>query len=236
MENNTGKIIGGFVIIVLLVVGGVLSVSLLGKSVGDIFNTSQEEGELESDYDEGETVKNIETAQKIEGQKINNINDKEIELDNGVKFNVEDSSKITCKVGDTISSYDEDKKGLVCEGENPDTKQVETRYIYVDQPTNTGNNLLTNLILFDYFTSRNYLRNNGYTYNRTTNVYQSPSGSEYTVNRQQPSNNNTTKTVIQRTKAPSTTTGGKTNTPSVKATAPSGHGGGIGGGSGSGGS
>jgi hypothetical protein len=181
---------------------------------------------------EDSTLSDIEKTSKIDNQKITAVNGNEITLENNSKFTVEKSD---CQVGDVIQGYDDEKKSLICVG-TVDNQPV-TRYVYIPQD---NSNLLTNLILADYFLGRGNLRNNGYapTYVNNTTVYKGSNGAEITSNK----NSKPTKTKAPtsssnsssdsksssdsgKSSSKSSNNGGKSSAPAT------GHGGGFGGGS-----
>lgn len=174
-----------------------------------------------------EATANIEKTSKIDNQKITNISGNEISLENGTKFTVD--GNIQCKVGDYINGYDDEKQSLICIG--TENNQLVTRYVPVPYNQNSTSNLLTNLILLDYFTSRTYLRNNGYspTYVNNTTIYKNSNGSEIQ------SKPNSKPTVTKPTPKSSYTSSkssssGKSSSSSSGKGSTIGHGGGFGGG------
>lgn len=217
--NDRSKNIAIIILVALIAGGGAYSISRLN------LNSSSSENFLIQDnsaQEDEKVVASVEDVTKIDNQQIKSINGSEIELENGSKFKVADASKITCKVGDTISGYDDEKQSFVCTGENSETKQPETRYIY--QPP-IRDSILGDLLLYRFFTGNTFLNNNGYTPNRNfdnntrTTTYSGNNGSEIKTSP-------TSKPTI--TKPTTSNSKGSSGSSSSKSSSGSGHGGGFG--------
>jgi hypothetical protein len=160
MGDNKSRNIAIIILVALVAGGGIYGLTKLNLSSPTTQNSPIQDNTEEEDK---KVVDSVADVTKIDNQQIKNINDNEIELENGTKFKVADASKISCKVSDVISGYDQEKESFVCTGNNPTTQQPETRYIY-QPPVRDG--ILGDLLLYRFFTGNTFLNNNGYTPNR----------------------------------------------------------------------
>jgi hypothetical protein len=216
--NNRSRNIAIIILVALVAGGGVYGLSKL-----NLTSPSSESSPIQDNTEEEDkkVVDSVADVTKIDNQQIKNINGTEIELENGTKFKVADASKISCKVGDVISGYDEEKQSFVCTGENQETKQPETRYIY--QPP-VRDSILGDLLLYRFFTGNTFLNNNGYTPRRNfddkarTTTYQGNNGS--VIN---------TSPISKPTITKPSSSSSKGSSSSSKSSSSSGHGGGFGG-------
>jgi hypothetical protein len=248
--ENIGKWIGGLIIAVIvgsgLLWGGGAIDSLRSSLVekyqqgAEQFKQEEEKRKKEQEQEERTAISNIENVQKIESQKIKVVSEKEIELENGVKLPVADSTKNTCRVGDVIMNYDEEKNSLICEGIDTTTRQTYRSSFFYPSPFSTGNIISGAVGYFwgrsissdNYFKSRQYINSNGYTYDSSSKTYTHASGNKYTVG-----NGNISKTSSKSSKTSgngSSTRG--SNGGSSTTGGSSGHGGGAGSSSGGSGS
>jgi hypothetical protein len=226
MGDNKSRNIAIIILVALVAGGGVYGLSKINLS-----SPSSENSPLQNNTDEEEqkVIDSVADVTKIDNQQIKSINGSEIELENGTKFKVADASKISCKVGDVISGYDEEKQSFVCTGVNSETKQPETRYIY--QPP-VRSNILGDLLLYRFFTGNTFLGNNGYTPTRNydnnvrTTTYRSNNGSE--VKTSPISTPTITKPSTSSSRSSSSSSSSKSSSSSSSSSS-SGHGGGFGG-------
>ncbi|MBC7472409.1 MAG: hypothetical protein H7196_04100 [candidate division SR1 bacterium] len=217
--NDKSKTIAVIILVALLAGGGAYSITKLNLTSPSSENSPVQDNTAEEDE---KVVTSVEDVTKIDNQQIKNINGSEVELENGTKFKVSDPTKILCKMGDVISGYDEEKKSFVCTGENKETKQPETRYIY--QPP-IRDSILGDLLLYRFFTGNTFLNNNGYTSYRSndnsirTTTYRGNNGSEIKTSP-------ISKPTI--TKPTSSSSKKSSSSSSSKSSGNSGHGGGFG--------
>jgi hypothetical protein len=220
--NNRSRNIAIIILVALVAGGGVYGLSKL-----NLTSPSSESSPIQDNTEEEDkkVVDSVADVTKIDNQQIKNINGTEIELENGTKFKVADATKISCKIGDVISGYDEEKQSFVCTGENQETKQPETRYIY--QPP-VRDSILGDLLLYRFFTGNTFLNNNGYTPSRNfddkarTTTYRGNNGSVI-------STSPISKPTITKPSSSSSKGSSSSSSSSSKSSSSSGHGGGFGG-------
>jgi hypothetical protein len=218
MGDNKSRNIAIIILVALVTGGGAYSLSKLNLATPFSENSDSQDNTLEEDQ---KVVDSVEDVTKIDNQVIKSITGSEVELENGTKFKVADASKISCKVGDVISGYDQEKESFVCTGTNTATQQPETRYIY--QPP-VRDNILGDLLLYRFFAGNTFLNNNGYTPSRNfnnnvrTTTYRGNNGSE--IN---------TSPVTKPTISKPSSSSSKSSSSSSKSSGSAGNGGGFGG-------
>jgi hypothetical protein len=174
--NNKLILGGGIVVIVAIVlVSGFLN-QASNSPAGIQAERDRQLGLQNSSKDSSQTEqinKNLDNIARIEGQKITEISDKTIKLENGEIINFDDSKNIGCKVGDVISDYNESNQSLVCVRTDPNTGQKSNFF------ANVGSGIIGGLI-GNYIASKLFARNNGLSFDPNLNGYKAPNGDVFT--------------------------------------------------------
>lgn len=222
------KIILGFFVIITIIVF-VIGWGAFGALNPDSPEEIQRKADQAKKSQEEEKKREVEQAQidsqvenhiantiKIDGQKIKAINEDNIELENGVKLPIQDKTKNSCRLNDTIINYNKDIQSFICIDENSipkeggEDKKVEERSVYVQIPkeapiqNNNSNSWLTGLIFWNYLQSSQYYASNGFSRNYnwdnrsvgynspTQRSYSTPITNSQSVNQSKPSINKST--------------------------------------------
>jgi hypothetical protein len=153
---------------------------LFNQLTGNSGDNPQEEEQRESQEQDKQAAANIATVKNIEGQRIKSISTDKIELENGAIINLDpnQNSLNDCQIGDVIYGYDEERESFICQ--DTTGSRSGNRYIYVRRPLDTGD-VLFGFWLNDYFKSRSYLKNNGFT--DSGNSFTHSSGRSYNYSR-----------------------------------------------------
>jgi hypothetical protein len=237
MSKTTIGIIAVVVVVIIGVInfGGASSVAVQKnlQSLQSDFTrkeetgTSSEELTWEEQDVENQGIDAMAKTSKVLNQKISTIvpNDTtknlDLTLSNGEKFSIPKTSQNNCQAGDTITEFIENNQEFVCQ----DVVNSSTRRGF------RPGGILTDLLLLNFISGNNFLRNNGYTAFRNGNGNSNSSGNGFGYN-----NVNGNSFSVENGEAVKTSAGSKSNSGS-KSTGVSGSTkGGFGSGSKSGGS
>lgn len=174
----------------------------------------QREEERKAAQEERKAIEAMSSVQSFNNQKITQIKDGVVTLENGTTFST--SGSIPCVVGDMIVDYDRDQDAIRCERQKADGQK---EYVYI--PTSSSTDLL------DFALAWALLSNNGYSYDSSARVYRHSSGSEYSVGQPTTSDSgpSRSKPSISKTKSAPTTSHSKSGRSSSTSSSNSGRGG-----------